>query len=168
MFIVSIRAARAKALGLGVLCLVLILLLGALLPLGEGVYAGDALTNVMNADPKSFQNVTDAQARISFLSRYGWEVEEQPAQIAEVTVPNRFDAVYEKYNQVQKAEGLDLNGYRGKSAKRYTYVVTNYDYDGTVYANLLIYKDRVIAADICSADIGGFMHGLTKENRFIL
>ena len=168
MFILSVRASRAKAVALGALCLVVLLVLSVVLPLGEGRYAGDALTNVMNADPKSFQNVSDAAARIGFLARYGWEVEEQPAQIAEVTVPNRFDAVYEKYNQVQKAEGLDLGAYRGKSVKRYTYVVTNYSYDGTVYANLLIYKDRVIAADVCSADVGGFMHGLTKENRFIL
>ena len=35
-------------------------------------------------------------------------------------------------------------------------------YDGKVYATLVVYRDRVIAADIASADPRGFISGLEK------
>ena len=47
---------------------------------------------------------------------------------------------------------------------RYTYEITNYDgEDGVVYANILIYRNRVIGGDICSADVTGFIHGFEKK-----
>ena len=46
---------------------------------------------------------------------------------------------------------------------RYTYEVTNYpDAQGTVYANILIYRNKVIGGDVCSADVTGFIHGFEK------
>ena len=64
------------------------------------------------------------------------------------------------YNDLQKAQGLDLSEYKGKSAMRYTYEITNYpDYDGTVYANIIVYKNRVIGGDICSSGTQGFIQG---------
>ena len=46
---------------------------------------------------------------------------------------------------------------------RYTYEVTNYEgAEGTVYANILVYRNRVIGGDICSADVTGFIHGFEK------
>ena len=66
------------------------------------------------------------------------------------------------YNEIQKQQGLDLTKYQKKTAKRYTYKVTNYpNYEGTVYANIIIYRDKVIAGDICSADSRGFIHTLS-------
>ena len=55
---------------------------------------------------------------------------------------------------------LDLSKYKGKTVQRYTYEITNYpDYSGTVYANIIIYKSRVIGGDICSSDVEGFIQG---------
>ena len=165
MFIYSVRASKLKLGALLTVCVGVFVLLAMLVPSGGGeIFAGDVLTNVMNADSATFQNVKSAEDRIRFLEGYGWSVEKEPSMIEEVTVPHRFDAVYEQYNQIQKGEGLDLSAYRGKTVKRYTYVITNYDYDGTVYANLLIYKDAVIGGDVCSANVNGFLHGFTKEN----
>ena len=48
---------------------------------------------------------------------------------------------------------------------RYTFVVSNYDgYDGKVYANVLVYRNKVVGGDICSAEITGdaFVHGFEK------
>ena len=45
---------------------------------------------------------------------------------------------------------------------RYTYEVTNFpDYDGKVYANMIVYRGKIIAGDISSADPMGFVRGLT-------
>ena len=107
------------------------------------------------------------QSESYFLNKFDIAVENDAVEIVEVTIPGNFDNVYSKYNEIQKVEGLDLEKYRNKTVKRYTYIVTNYDYDGTVYANMLVYKNNVIGGDVCSADINGFMRGFTKGNDLI-
>jgi len=34
--------------------------------------------------------------------------------------------------------------------------------EGKVYANILVYRNKVIGGDICSADASGFIHGFEK------
>jgi hypothetical protein len=71
--------------------------------------------------------------------------------------------VFTGYNEIQKRQGLDLSKYKKKNVMRYTYEVKNYkDYDGTVYANIIVYRNKVIGGDICSADVTGFIHGFEK------
>lgn len=97
--------------------------------------------------------------RVAFLSQFGWEVEPTPDEQS-VTVPAEFDRVFVSYNELQRQQGLDLSKYKRKDVTRYTYKVTNYpDYDGTVLANLLVYRGRVIGGDICTADVSGFVRG---------
>jgi len=63
-------------------------------------------------------------------------------------------------------QGLNLSKYKGKDVTRYTFRITNYDgYEGTVYANVLVYRNRVIGGDLCSADATGFVHGFEKKIR---
>ena len=71
-----------------------------------------------------------------------------------------YRKVYAAYNELQKEQGLNLSRYKGKDVTRYTFAITNYkDYEGTVYANVLVYRNRVIGGDVCSADVSGFVHG---------
>lgn len=110
----------------------------------------------------SFEKIKTNEDRIALLARFGWEVEATPVEEAKVTIPAEFDRVMENYNEIQRAQGFDLSKYRNREMMRYTYRITNYpDYSGTVYCNLLIYKNRVVAADICSSDVNGFIAGLT-------
>nr|MBQ4318223.1 DUF4830 domain-containing protein [Clostridia bacterium] len=95
------------------------------------------------------------------------EVEGTPKEEAAVTIPSEFDKVFLGYNELQKRQGLNLAKYKRKEITRYTYVVTNYpDYSGTVYANLLVYRNRIIGGDICSADVNGFIHGFTSDVKY--
>jgi hypothetical protein len=81
----------------------------------------------------------------------------------EVTIPAQFDKVFAGYNELQKSQGLDLSKYKKKTVTRHTFTVTDYEgYEGTVYANVLVYRNRVIGGDICSADVSGFIHGFEK------
>ncbi len=130
-------------------------------------YPDDVLPAVKDMKPSDFKNIKTNDERVSFLKQYGWEVNPEAKEVTEVIVPKEFDSIYEKYNELQIGEGLNLEKYKGKSVKRYTYLVENYQYDGTVYANLLIYKNCVIGGDICSAKKDGFVHGLTKGNDFL-
>ena len=93
--------------------------------------------------------------------RIRYEVSEDPIETVEITLPEKFDKVYAGYNELQKAQGLDLSKYRRKTVMRYTYEVKNYDgYNGgKVLANVIVYRGRVIGGDVCSADPQGFVHG---------
>ena len=133
----------------------------------EYSYPDEALPAVLTVSKKELRGISTNEDRVALLARFGWEVEPEPKEIREVTVPARFDSVYESYNQMQLSEGMDLKKVAGKQVKRYTYVVTNVDYEGTVLANLLIYKDKVVGGDICSARLDGFVHGLTRGNDFL-
>ena len=79
-------------------------------------------------------------------------------------IPAEFDSVLDRYNSLQMDQGLDLSKYKRKTLTRYTYQVTNYpDYEGTVYANLLVYRNKVVAGDLCSASADGFVSPLSGE-----
>ena len=112
-------------------------------------------------------------SRIAFLSQFGWDVDEDPVEVAEVIIPAEFDDAYEMYNGIQNSQNLDLLPYAGKRAKRWTYTVNNYpgyeDRKGIVQANLLVYEGAVIGGDICSVELEGFMQNFefptnTKTN----
>ena len=107
---------------------------------------------------------SDNQKRIAFLAQYGWEVEEEPIECKDIAIPMTFGGVYQQYNEIQIKQGYDLEAYKGKTVKHYSYAVTNYpDTSHSVRANLLIYEGEIIGGDICSLNIDGFMHGFAKD-----
>lgn len=110
------------------------------------------------------QKLKDNDERVAYLHDFGWSVEETPIMEMEVQIPDTFDADYEAYNQMQMQQGLDLTKYQGKRAMVYVYTVIDYPTgeDG-VTATIVLYKNKVIAADISSAQADGFQHGLTER-----
>lgn len=100
-----------------------------------------------------------------FLESYGWQVEEKPVDVCHLNIPREFDEVFSAYQEFCLEGGFDLDSYRGKSATRYTYRVTNHQDSnkGIVHANLLIVKDAIVAADICSMEPDGFLQPVTDS-----
>ena len=98
-----------------------------------------------------------------WLRQQGWETGEDPARM-EVLIPAKFDQIYESYNDIQKDQGFDIARYRGETVTKYTYLVKNYpgEPDG-VAANLLVYDGRLIGADLCSLELGGFLKAASKK-----
>ena len=157
MFVCSIRSKTIKFSAVVVLALAAMITLVAVIPAGDvAASAGISYADVYsNAD------------RIKFLSQFGWQVSETPVEEVTVTVPKEFDTVYVGYNEMQKEQGLNLSRYKGKDVTRYTYQITNYEnYDGTVYANLLVYRGKIIGGDVCSADASGFVHGFSADVKY--
>ena len=156
MFICSIRAGTVRF--AAVLCVALAALLTLMLFVPELQPTAAAVEETVR-----FEGVRTNEERVAFLKQYGWEVESEPQESTTVTIPREFDKVFAAYNELQRQEGLNLADYGGRTVERYTYRVVNYDgYDGTVLANLLVYRGRVIGGDVSSADSSGFMHGLTR------
>lgn len=104
--------------------------------------------------------------RISFLSQFGWEIDEEPVEVREVIIPSEFDETYTQYNEIQKAQGFDLSIYAGMRVKRWTYSVMNYkgyENQSCIRANVLVYEGLVIGGDVCSVELDGFMHGFSSQ-----
>lgn len=103
-----------------------------------------------------------AEERLSFLSQFGWDVAEEPAEVKEVVIPEEFDDVYNQYNAIQKQQKLDLEKYKGARVKCWSYYVRNYpgyeNSEGVIRANLLVLDGVVIGGDISSTELSGFMH----------
>lgn len=111
-------------------------------------------------------NAKDNEDRIEFLSQFGWEVSSEPIEITTISIPSEFNSTYEKYNDIQREQGLDLSKYHEKSCTRYTYQILNYtDSSQSVRANLLVLNGKVIGGDISSFDLNGFMHGFFDPNK---
>ena len=158
MFVYSFKASTLKFIGVISVCVVVLVALVFLVP----TYSKETTAEIalMNENI-SFNNVKNPNDGKKFLFQYGWSVDEIVVEECQITIPKDFDKVMTTYNEIQKQQGLDLSKYAKKTAQRYTYKVTNYpNYEGTVYANIIVYKNKVIAGDICSADARGFMHTL--------
>ena len=121
-------------------------------------------TWVMVAGAQYSIQAGENEKRIDFLKQFGWEVEQEPVSIEEIVIPQQFNQVYERYNELQKTQGMDLTKYAGKTVKKVVYQITNYQRQDTiVHATLLIYHDKVIGGDISSAELDGFMYGFMGE-----
>lgn len=160
MFVYSFRASTAKFFAVVALALTTLVLLVVFVPTyvdGEETAAG--------TESYRYTGVKTDADRKSFLSQFGITVKETAVEEREVTIPSDFDKVFAAYNELQKEQGFDLSVYRKKTVMRYTYEVENFEgYDGTVYVNLIVYKNRVIGADIASLDVSGFICGLTGRS----
>ncbi len=100
------------------------------------------------------------EGRILFLSGFGWEVNTEPIQTQNVTVPKKESEVFSRYNELQKSQGYDLSDYRGKQATRYVYEILNYpNAKGPVYATLFVFDGKVIGGDVTDTGENGKMHG---------
>ena len=171
MFIYSFKASSIKFFAVICVALAALITLIAFVPAyagGEASPSGGVAVDVPEAESGvtasyRYDKVKTADDAAGFLSQFGWVVDAGSVETREVTIPAQFDKVFAGYNELQKAQGLDLSKYKKKTVTRHTFTVTDYEgYEGTVYANVLVYRNRVIGGDICSADVNGFIHGFEK------
>ena len=182
MFIYSMKASTIKFFGIVCVALAALITLIAFVPAyasdtndtggsvvqNSGVQVDAPQENKGETVSIKYEKVKSADDAAGFLGQFGWVVDAGSAETAQVTIPAEFDKIFSGYNEMQKAQGLDLVKYKKKEITRYTFRVTNYQnaqgqsYDGVVYANVLVYRQRVIGGDICSANVSGFIHGFQK------
>ncbi len=118
-------------------------------------------------DAAQINTVVDGTAGIlEFISDYGWEVMPEPDDVREVVIPAEFDEVYNNYNEIQLAQGYDLEKYAGERVKKWSFTVTNYpghEEQDYIKINILVFDAHVIGGDVCSVKLDGFMHGFSVE-----
>lgn len=158
MFVYSVKTSKSKIAALLIATVAMVIAIAMLMTNEK-----EPVTNSSAVNYKA----SNSEERKAFLSQFGWKISADPVEISEVIIPEDFDAGYAEYAEMNKAQGLDLEPYKGRRAKRWTYDVLNYpgleNMKGTVQANLLIFEGRVIGGDICSLELGGFIHGFENQ-----
>lgn len=151
MFVISVKTGKRR----------IVLTLAAALAALTAVLAGGKLLGARGAD--SLPAGETNGERLAFLAGYGWEAEEEPVEMREVMIPAEFDDVYLRYNEVQRAQGMDLAPYAGKTCSQWIYRVTNYPSEEEVHAALLVLDGKIIGGDLSSTALGGFLCGFGGE-----
>ena len=156
MVILTAKVSKGKLAAIVLLIIFVVVLLAVLLKNADApvpAETGEEMT-------VTAENVRTNEDRVAYLAQFGWEVSAEPVQTQEVRIPTDPSDVFERYNDLQIAQGFDLHDYAGKTVRRYVYEVENYpNGEGQYYATLLICKGTVIGGDVCAAEKGGVMHG---------
>ena len=87
------------------------------------------------------------------------DVSVNPVEIEEVRIPDEFNKVYLKYNELLKKGGYDLSEYKGKVCQRYTYLIPSVN----ARANVLVHNGTVIGGDISGITLDGIMIPLKRS-----
>ena len=154
MFIYSFKANKKTVIG--------VLLVVAALIILSFVIPGQVKQTEKSVNTS--QKAQTNEERIAFIEKFGYDVNNEPIEIRDVLIPEQFDDTYTAYNELQRAQGFDLEKYKGKSAKSYSYAVKDYpgieDSEKHIRVNLLVLEGQIIGADVCSVKLDGFMHAL--------
>ena len=114
--------------------------------------------------PGTDYDLNTADGREAYLNSLGWEIDRDSEAFRTVVVPDKLEGIMAQYNRMQQAQGYDLGQHLGESCSQYSYELKNYtDSEGTVLVTLYIQDGKLIAADIHSTAVNGFMHGLKKN-----
>ena len=148
MFVYTLKATTLKYIGVMTLCAAAMITTVSLVPATDRGELVEASASV------DYKNVKTKEDREDFLKSFGWDIVEDSEKVIEIRIPEEFDEIYQNYNALQKPEGLNLEKYKGKKVKLYTYTVTNHK-DGKATATIIVYKNRVIAGDVSSVTANG-------------
>ena len=153
MFIFSVRASSIKFFA--------ILILAFSVLLGLIVFSDAPSVYAVSMGEIKLSDIKTEDDRVAFIEQFGLRVKSAASDECDFVMPENFDRVVMGYNEIQKVQGLDLSKYARKKVKRYTYEIDNYEgYDGAVFVNLLVYRNKIIGCDISSGDPSGFVKPL--------
>lgn len=158
MFVCSVRASTIKFFSV---IFISILVLGIIL-FGGG---GKEVSASAGANGINFSGIKTEEDRVAFISSFGISVKPGAVEVSKFSVPKDFDRIIAGYNEIQKMQGLDLERYKNKKVTRYTYEAENVPgHDGTVFVNITVFRNTVVACDISSTSPDGFVEPLIKLN----
>ena len=155
MFVFTAKLNRRKAV---LFLIVFALILAAIILAVSLRRTGKTSHAERTSAPVRIRTAEDAAA---YLAGLGWEVEPEPLEVREIVIPRSFSGVYADYVDLQKKQGFPIEQYGGMDAVRYTFRVKNYPTgEKEIVADLVVSGQSIIAGDIQSTALDGFMTGL--------
>jgi len=118
--------------------------------------APDSVTILGESYPLAVEDDEDIE---EFIEACGYEPE-GCASDESVKVPKVWNDTYTAYNELQKSQGLDLERYKGKSARQLTYALKGSD----DFAVALVSDGRIIAAHLTGLKQGEELRPLIQNN----
>lgn len=95
-----------------------------------------------------YSTLAQTDEQVEAFAQQFYEVESLYS-LQEVYVPVKFNDVYERYNELQKLQGLDLEPYQGEKCRLYMYSLSDFDIDGKQgIMSVIVYRGKVIGGDI--------------------
>ena len=158
MFVFSFKASNFRIICVLVLCVVAVATSVVLLPKAGYSLNVNKIETVLEVNKI---NVKNQKGRLEYIKSFGLEVNEEPVSVSDEKLPKVFDAVTEKYNDLQRSQGFDLKKYAGKKLTGYTYEITSFpgqqkSDNAKYFVTLIVYKDKVVGADVCCPDNGKY------------
>lgn len=152
MYVVNLKWCKKNAVAVVIIAALVLALIVFLVARGGGEKA------VQNG------NIRTNEDRVAYLKSLGWECDPECVAQKTTVIPREFDEVYSQYNEIQLVQGFDLSNYCGMEVTLYAYRVLNFEDDsGTVFIQLVMCGSEVIAGDIHSASVDGFMLPMKSE-----
>ena len=104
----------------------------------------------------------DKEVFSQIIKEMGYDdVSENPYEVVEFTIPETFNDVYTRYNNLLKESGYDLSPYKGKACKRYTYLIPSQN----ARANIIVYDGNIIGGDISGITLDGIMFPIKRKSQ---
>ena len=131
----------------------------ALIILAAVVLASSLVVSLKNNSGKVVA-ASDNLSVLAYIESFDIDVLKEGLKEDEIKVPATFNDVYNNYNKIQEEQGFDLENYKGKTLKRYTYPMINIEDEGSLFVEVLTFDGIIVAADIYSTNIGGSIRTL--------
>ena len=94
--------------------------------------------------------------RVELINSLGYTVLPESVEDKQIIIPNEFNDVYSKYNELQQKGGFDLKNFSGLKANVYKYKVDGKD----LYVNIILCDGVLIGGDVSSSNLNGEMSPL--------
>ena len=108
-----------------------------------------------------YGELSTTEGRCAYLAARGYTADPASETVREITLPREFDDILEDYNRLQLAAGYDLRAGAGRRCLIFQYELIDYPgWDGRVIATLYLCRGRVIAGDVHTASVEGFLRAL--------
>lgn len=158
MFVLNFKLKkRGKALRYTIIAVLIIALVIIAVVRNSGSHADIATCDEVGE--YSLKAETEEQ-RIGILHTFGIENAELK-ESDEITIPEDFNSITEKYNETQKQIGLDLSPYKGQKAQRFTYSVNG---ENASYAVLIVNNGCLIGGHLTNRVYGEGVMPLSEIN----
>lgn len=140
MFVVTLKKAGLKKVGVGVLCCALVVFSAML-----GRYISGR--SVMAAAAASGNKIESAQDIQTWFTGYGLDVDAATIVADKVKIPRRWDDSFSAFNGVVQQSGMDLARYKGKTVEKWSALLPAASNGETSrYGVLLVYKKKAVGA----------------------
>ena len=89
MFVFSVKTSKSKIAAVIIAIVAVVIAIVMLIGKSDEPAATDSTVNV---------KAENAEQRAAFLAQFGWEIDEEPAEVREIIIPEDFDKSYKDLN----------------------------------------------------------------------